>query len=137
MAQAQKHIGFNLTHQPNTIKVSVYCWPFLWYNSNMYLSKLEQEKIIAAYDCENLIENNHYQVEPDTWIYLFCDKNDKKYVLIDADDLDFDFEIYPHLLRFDNDEFKKLDLVIQREIPVKDGHSRDETSGTFLFEYTD
>ena len=103
----------------------------------MYLSKSEREKIIAAYDCEGLVESDHYQVEPDTWVYLFCDKNDKKYVLIDADYLDFDFEVYPHLLKFNNSEFIKLELVLQREIPIKNSASKEQTSGTFLFEYTD
>ena len=65
----------------------------------MYLSKLEREKIIAAYDCEGLVESDHYQVEPDTWVYLFRDKNEKKYVLIDADYLDFDFEVYLSVFR--------------------------------------
>ena len=86
---------------------------------------------------EDLVESNHYQVEPDTWVYLFRDKNEKKYVLIDADYINFDFEAYPHLLRFDNGEFTKLDFVLQREVPVKDGSSREKASGTFLFEYTD
>ena len=103
----------------------------------MYLSESERKKIIAAYDCEDLVESNHYQVEPDTWVYLFRDKNDKKYVLINADYLDFDFEVYPHLLRFDNGEFTKLDFVLQREIPVKDSSSREKAAGTLLFEYTD
>ena len=103
----------------------------------MYLSKLELKIIMAAYDCEDFIEGDHYQVEPDTWVYLFRDKDDKKYVLIDADDFDFDFETYPHLLKFNNSEFTKLEFVLQREILIKDGHSREKTSGTLLFEYTD
>lgn len=103
----------------------------------MYLSKSERERIMAAYDCEDLVESSHYQVEPDTWVYLFSGKNDKKYVLIDADYLDFDFEVYPHLLKFNNSEFTKLEFVLQREIPIKDGLSRGQASGTLLFEYTD
>ena len=103
----------------------------------MYLSKSEREKIIAAYDCEDLVESSHYQVEPDTWVYLFRDKNNKKYVLIDADYLDFDFEAYPHLLKFSNSEFTKLEFVLQREIPVKDEALREKVVGTILFEYTD
>lgn len=103
----------------------------------MYLSESERQRIMSAYNCEDLVEDNHYQVEPDTWVYLFHDKNDRKYVLIDADYLDFDFEVYPHLLRFDNSEFTKLEFVLQREIPIKDGFSREQTSGTLLFEYTD
>ena len=103
----------------------------------MYLSKSEREKIIAVYDCEGLVESDHYQVEPDTWVYLFRDKNEKKYVLIDADYLDFDFEVYPHLLKFNNSEFVKIEFVLQREIPVKNTASKEQTSGTLLFEYTD
>lgn len=91
---------------------------------------------MSAYNCEDLVEDNHYQVEPDTWVYLFHDKNDRKYVLIDADYLDFDFEVYPHLLRFANSEFTKLEFVLQREIPIRDSFSREQTSGTLLFEYT-
>ena len=103
----------------------------------MYLSKSEREKIVSAYDCEGLIESNHYQVEPDTWVYLFHDKDGKKYVLIDADYLNFDFEVYPHLLKFNDSAFTKLEFVLQREIPVKDNSSREKTAGTLLFEYTD
>ena len=103
----------------------------------MYLSKSEREKIIAAYGCEGFVESSHYQVEPDTWVYLFRDKNNKKYVLIDADYLDFDFEVYPHLLKFNNSEFTKLEFVLQREIPVKDEALREKVVGTILFEYTD
>ena len=103
----------------------------------MYLSKSEREKIIAVYDCEGLVESDHYQVEPDTWVYLFRDKNEKKYVLIDADYLDFDFEVYPHLLKFNNSEFVKIEFVLQREIPAKNTASKEQTSGTLLFEYTD
>ena len=103
----------------------------------MYLSASELKGIIAAYDCENFIGDGHYQLEPDTWVYLFHDKNDKKYILIDADYFDFDFEVYPHLLRFNNSGFTKFDFVLQREIPLKEGHSKKEIHGTFLFEYTD
>lgn len=103
----------------------------------MYLSKLERERIITAYDCEDLVESNHYQVEPDTWVYLFRGKNDKKYVLIDADCLDFDFEVYPHLLKFNNSEFVQLEFVLQCEIPVKNSASKEQTFGTLLFEYAD
>lgn len=92
---------------------------------------------MSAYNCENLVEDNHYQVEPDTWVYLFRDKNGRKYVLIDTDYLDFDFEVYPHLLKFNNSEFTKLEFVLQCEIPIKDGFSREQTLGTLLFECTD
>lgn len=108
-----------------------------YYYSNMYLSKDERKEILSAFGCEDFIENNHYQVEPDTWVYLFCDKNDKKYVLIDTDHIDFDFETYPHLLKFDDSEFAKLKFVLQREISVKNDSLRKKTAGTLLFEYTD
>lgn len=108
-----------------------------YYYSNMYLSKDERKEILSAFGCEDFIENNHYQVEPDTWVYLFCDKNDKKYVLIDTDHIDFDFETYPHLLKFDDSEFTKLKFVLQREISVKNDSLRKKTAGTLLFEYTD
>ena len=68
---------------------------------------------------------------------FFCDKNDKKYVLIDTDHIDFDFETYPHLLKFDDSEFTKLKFVLQREISVKNDSLRKKTAGTLLFEYTD
>ena len=103
----------------------------------MYLSEPERKKIMAAYDCEDLVESNHYQVEPDAWVYFFHNKNGKKFVLIDADYIDFDFEVYPHLLKFNNSEFAKLEFVLQREIPVKDEELRKKAAGTLLFEYTD
>ena len=102
----------------------------------MYLSKDERKEIMSTFGCEDFIENDHYQVEPDTWVYLFRDKNDKKYVLISADHIDFDFETYPHLLKFDNSEFTKLEFVLHREISVKDDSLRGKTAGTLLFEYT-
>lgn len=102
----------------------------------MYLSESERKRIMSSYGCEDFIESDHYQVEPDTWVYLFRDKNDRKYVLIDADYLDFDFETYPHLLKFNKSEFTKLEFVLQREMPVKNGFSRKNTFGTLLFEYT-
>lgn len=49
----------------------------IWYNIFMYLSKPKLKEILNAYNCEHLIENRHYQVEPDTWVYLFHDLNDK------------------------------------------------------------
>ena len=55
----------------------------------MYLSKPERKEIIDAYDCGNLVEDNHYQVEPDIWVYLFRDSNNKKFALISADYLDY------------------------------------------------
>ena len=103
----------------------------------MYLSKTEREEIMASYGCEDFIEVNHYQTEPDAWVYLFRDKNDKKYVLIDADYIDFDFETYPYLLKFNDSQFIKLEFVLQREILVKDDSLKEKAAGTLLFEYTD
>lgn len=77
------------------------------------------------------------RLNPTLWVYLFYDKDGKKYVLIDADYLNFDFEVYPHLLKFNDGEFTKLEFVLQREIPVKSSASKEQTSGTLLFEYTD
>lgn len=57
---------------------------------------------------KNYMEINHYQVEPDVWVYLFSDLHGKKYVLVTADYLDFSFENLPHLLRFDNGEFHQI-----------------------------
>ena len=100
----------------------------------MYLSKEERKEILSSYGCNDFIDENHYQVEPDTWIYLFRDSDDKKYVLIFADCLDFNFDHFPHLLRFSNGEFHKIDFVLQREILSRDVH---KTSHSALFEYTD
>lgn len=90
-----------------------------------------------AYGRGGLIEDNHYQVEPDVWAYLFHDMNGKKYVLIVADYIDYDYNVFPHLLRFDNGEFRKLEFVLQREIPIKDEPSKEIAANTILFEYTD
>ena len=100
----------------------------------MYLTKQERKEIIEAYDCKNLVEDTHYQVEPDTWVYLFHDSNNKKFVLISADYLDFEFDHLPQLLRFDNSEFQKIDFVLQKEIPSLDP---DKTANSLLFEYKD
>lgn len=103
----------------------------------MYLSKFERKEIMALYGHESAVDKEYYQVEPDTWVYLF-EENDKKYLLIDADYLgDFEFDIFPHLLKFENGEFTKLEFVLQREIPVKDDSLKETASNTILFEYTD
>ncbi|MBQ1387359.1 hypothetical protein IIY68_01005 [Candidatus Saccharibacteria bacterium] len=100
----------------------------------MYLSKAERQEIMASYGYENSTEINHYEVRPDTWIYLFEYKG-KKYILVATDYFgDYDFDVFPHLLKFESD---RLEFVLQREIPVKDGPSREKASGTLLFEYTD
>lgn len=103
----------------------------------MYLSKEVSKEVLAAYDHENLIEDNHYQVELDVWVHLFHDTNSKKYVLIVADYIDYYYDVFPHLLKFENSEFSKLEFVLQREIPVKDGSLKEIVLGAILFEYTD
>lgn len=103
----------------------------------MYLSKEERKELLSVYDHENLIEDNHYQVEPDVWVYLFHDANNKKYILIVADYIDYYYDVFPHLLKFENGEFNKLEFVLQREIPIKDDSSKERTANTILFEYTD
>ena len=88
---------------------------------------------MALYGCEAFKENNHYEVGPDTWIYLF-EHDNKKYILIVTDYTgDYEFDVFPHLLKFEGD---KLEFVLQREIPVKDNSSKEKNSGTLLFEYT-
>lgn len=103
----------------------------------MYLSESERQELMALYGCEQAIHINHYEVGPDTWIYLFKDDN-IKYLLISVDHLgDYDFEVFPRLLRFNDDAFPKLEFVLQREIPVKNQSLKHEAVGTILFEYTD
>lgn len=103
----------------------------------MYLSKEERKEVLVAYDRENLIEDNHYQVEPDVWVYLFHGVDNKKYILIVADYIDYYYDVFPHLLKFENGEFTKLEFVLQREIPVKDDSLKEKAANTILFEYTD
>ena len=100
----------------------------------MYLSKAERQEIMTSYGCKNPTEINHYEVGPDTWIYLF-ELNDTKYILISTDYFgDYEFDVFPHLLKFESD---RLEFVLQREIPVKDEALREKVVGTILFEYTD
>ena len=100
----------------------------------MYLSKTERKNAMAIYGRENATEKNHYQVGPDTWIYLFED-GDKKYLLISVDYTgDYEFDVFPHLLKFESDRFE---FVLQREIPVRDDSLKEKASNTILFEYTD
>ncbi len=101
---------------------------------NMYLSRDERNVILKAYGYGDLSEANHYQVEPDTWVYLFIDENGNKYILISADFLDFNYDHFPYLLRFNNFEFKEKEFVLQREIEPVDV---EMAAGTILFEYTD
>ena len=39
----------------------------------MYLSESERKEIMALYGRKNVVGKDYYQVEPDTWIYLFED----------------------------------------------------------------
>ena len=88
---------------------------------------------MAGYELGEATEKDHYQMEPDVWVYLF-EYGDRKYVLVAADYLgDFEFEVFPHLLKFENGEFNKLEFVLQREIPVRDDY---EKPSVVLFEYT-
>lgn len=89
---------------------------------------------MTSYGCENAVEINHYEVGPDTWIYLF-ELNDKKYILISTDYFgDYEFEVFPHLLKYEDN---RLEFVLQREILVKDDSLKEKTGGALLFEYTD
>ena len=100
----------------------------------MYLSKTERKEIMASYGYENSTEINHYEVGPDTWIYLF-EFNGLKYILISTDYTgDYEFDVFPHLLKYESDRLK---FALQREIPVKDNFSKEKTANTVLFEYTD
>ena len=100
----------------------------------MFMSNEELKTIMSAYGFEDYSAVNHYEVGPDTWIYLFECKG-KKYILVATDYFgDYDFDVFPHLLKYESD---RLEFVLQREIPVKDNSSREKTAGTLLFEYTD
>ena len=103
----------------------------------MYLTKSEREIAVSAYGFKNLTEDDHYQVDYDVWVYLFHDKNNKKYVLIVADYIDYYYDVFPHLLKFDYG-FKKIEFVLQRELPIQDERSLINIhANTILFEYTD
>lgn len=104
----------------------------------MYLSNDERKEIMSAYGCEDFVEISHYEVGPDTWVYLF-EHDEKKYLLVATDYLgDYEFDVFPHLLRFDNDAFNKIDFVLQREILVKNSSLLEKAHiNTILFEYTD
>ena len=103
----------------------------------MYLSKTERQEIMTAYGYEDFVEDDHYQVEPDVWVYLFRDTYNKKLVLIVTDYIDYYYDVFPHLLKFNNDEFKKIEFVLQREVSVKDGSLKEKALNTILFEYAD
>lgn len=109
---------------------------FLCHNKTMYLSNDKRKEIMSTYGCEDFTEINHYEVGPDTWIYLF-EHDDKKYLLVTTDYLgDYEFDVFPHLLRYD-DAFNKIDFVLQREIPAKNNSLLEKARiNTILFEYT-
>ena len=103
----------------------------------MYLTKSERKIAVSAYGLKNLEEDDHYQVDHDVWVYLFHGKNNKKYVLIVADYIDYYYDVFPHLLKFDYG-FKKIEFVLQRELPIQDESSLINIhANTILFEYTD
>ncbi len=92
---------------------------------------------LSAYGFKNFVEDGHYQVDHDVWVYLFHDKKDKKYVLIVADYIDYYYDVFPHLLKFDYG-FKKIEFVLQRELPIKDESFLISIhANTILFEFTD
>ena len=64
--------------------------------------------------------------------YIFFSKGDNHYVLISADFLDFYYDHFPALLRFNKFEFKQIDFVLRREV---NSINSEKTSGTLCFEY--
>ena len=92
---------------------------------------------MLAYEREGSIEKDHYEVGPDTWIYLF-EYKDKKYILITTDYLgDYDFDSFPHTLSFDS-IFCKNKFNLKREVPsVDDSVFKRIHVNAVLFEYTD
>lgn len=88
---------------------------------------------MVAYGLENAVEKDHYEVGPDTWVYLFEEK-DKKYLLVSTDYTgDYEFEVFPHLLKLSNG----VEFVLQREVLVVNDCLTEKVSNTVLFEYTD
>ena len=99
----------------------------------MYLTKSERKEVMAAYGCGDFVEENHYEVGSDTWVYLY-ENDGKKYLLIVTDYLgDYIFDVFPHLFKFDD---RRFEFVLQREISIRDKDSGGKISGTVLFEYT-
>ena len=100
----------------------------------MFLTKEERKEVISAYGLGDSTEINHYEVGPDTWIYLFECKN-KKYILVATDYLgDYEFDVFPHLLKFENGG---LEFVLQNEVPIKDDPLlKKMRANTVLFECT-
>ncbi len=103
----------------------------------MYLSELERKEAMVAYGLEKAVEKNHYQVEEDIWVYFFEEGN-KKYILISTDYLGyFEFDVFPHLLKLENNDFNRLGIVLQREISIKDENFLTNIrANIILFEYT-
>ena len=100
----------------------------------MYLSNDERKEIMSMYGCEDFTEINHYEVGPDTWIYLF-EHEDKKYLLVSTDYFgDYEFDVFPHLLKYNSG---RLIFILQREVSIKDEYLNKKGSSTLLFEYTD
>ena len=98
----------------------------------MYLPKGERKDILIAYGHKDAVEKDHYEIGPDTWIYLFED-NEGKYLLVSTDYTgDYEFEMFPHLLKLNS----KAEFVLQKEITVLDNAVTKKTSNTVLFEYT-
>lgn len=88
---------------------------------------------MVAYGLENAVEKDHYEVGPDTWVYLFEEK-DKNYLLVSTDYTgDYEFEAFPHLLKLSNG----VEFVLQREVLVVNDCLTEKVSNTVLFEYTD
>ena len=128
-------IGFNIYDQPNAkTGTQLPVFYLLLYNKYMYLTKAERKETMALYGCDDAAEISHYEVGPDTWIYLF-ELNGSKFILISTDYTgDYEFDVFPHLLKYEGD---KLKFVLQREISVKDDSLRGKATNTMLFEYTD
>ena len=103
----------------------------------MYLTKSERKDLLSAYGYPNLTEETHYQVEPDTWLYLFHDEANKKYLLVVADYLDLDIDHFPHLLKYDNPEFYTAEFILKRQLTPPPSTDLAKLQGTALFEYTD
>ncbi len=99
----------------------------------MFLTIEERKEILEAFGLDETREISHYQVDEDVWIYLF-EKNSDKYVLISADYMDYEYDHFPHLLRFKYNGSQTIDLVLQEEIGSND---LDRTQNCALFRYTD
>ena len=81
----------------------------------MYLSKEERNDIIEAYGFDKFIEEK--SLSGRAWyVGVFFTKGDKHYVPISADFLDFYYDHFPALLRFNNFEFQQIDFVLRREV---------------------